>query len=435
MGSHVKWAIAPMISCLLVANLAGAQENQAQSADAALSQRLRVIEEQMAEIQQAREDEELQNLRQAAETSAATAGGEAEVLEERTYITASRSLQALNPEISLSGDFLAQFIMSDELRGYASANDRSSMPLRALDLHIQSTLDPFSFTKMALGYIPGEGVDIEELYITWAGIIPRSTLTVGRFRQSFGVLNRWHEHDLDQTGYPMVIEEILGGGLTGNGVSLGWLMPPLLAHTNHLTIEIADGDNEELFAGEAFSVPTVMAHLKNFYDLSDDTYLELGFSGLYGFNNRRGFEDPAAPGTLLSEDDWRPTWVVGADLTLNWSPLRQARYRSFLWRSEGMWASKEIDSGTEQGWGLYSYIQYQMSAAWFTGLRADLVRPIGDDGDPLLWQLVAYLTFWQSEFVYLRLEAQHGELADLGHDTRILFQINWAAGPHKHEKY
>jgi hypothetical protein len=57
---------------------------------------------------------------------------------------------------------------------------------------------------------------------------------------------------------------------------------------------------------------------------------------------------------------------------------------------------------------------------------------------------VPYITFWQSEFVYLRLEYQHGERIPYvafdetparRTDNRVLFQIDFAAGPHKHEKY
>ena len=66
----------------------------------------------------------------------------------------------LNPEISVSGDFLAQFIVQDDF--YAGADDRTSMPIRAVDLHVQSSLDPFSFTKMAIGFDPNEGASLEE---------------------------------------------------------------------------------------------------------------------------------------------------------------------------------------------------------------------------------------------------------------------------------
>ncbi|MBW1808234.1 MAG: hypothetical protein JRJ87_08570 [Deltaproteobacteria bacterium] len=400
-----------------------------------LLERLKALESQLRQIQQAREDEELEKLRQSASTEAASAPDKTVISKDRTYITASRSLQALNPEISVSGDFLAQLVLNEDFTGYAGANDRSGLPLRALDLHVQSTLDPFSFTKIALGFMPYEGVSLEELYITWTGVIPRCTLTVGHFRQQFGVVNRWHEHDLDQTGYPLALDELLGeGGLSQSGLSLSWLMPALWAHTNELTIQVTDGLNEHLFAGEYFSVPTVLVHLKNYYDLSENTYLELGLTGMFGFNNQRGYPDPDIDDLLL-DDDYRTTYVAGADLTLFWSPLKQARYRSLTWRSEGLWVRKETETDTRHGWGIYSYLQYQLGASWFVGLRADLVEPLNNGNKTLLWQAVPYVTFWQSEFVYLRLEVRHGEVFEGGHDTRVLFQVNWAAGPHKHEKY
>ena len=33
---------------------------------------------------------------------------------------------------------------------------------------------------------------------------------MGKFRQNFGILNRWHEHDLDQTSYPLALTQTLG---------------------------------------------------------------------------------------------------------------------------------------------------------------------------------------------------------------------------------
>jgi hypothetical protein len=51
-----------------------------------------------------------------------------------------------------------------------------------------------------------------------------------------------------------------------------------------------------------------------------------------------------------------------------------------------------------------------------------------------------YLTWWQSEFVRLRLQYQHVSrdfLASWGNDDddKVWFQITFAAGPHKHESY
>jgi hypothetical protein len=45
------------------------------------------------------------------------------------------------------------------------------------------------------------------------------------------------------------------------------------------------------------------------------------------------------------------------------------------------------------------------------------------------------LTFWQSEFVYLRLQwTRHRDLLGATSD-RFGFQAVWAMGPHKHELF
>jgi hypothetical protein len=402
-----------------------------------LSKQVESLQEQLAEIHAKREEEELTKLRQSAETEAVAAPDASESLEERSYITASRSLQMLNPEISVSGDFLAKAILNQDM--LAVAGDRSGFQIRALDMHIQSSLDPFSHTKIALGFTPPNGFLLEELFMTWTGLIPQVSFTVGHFRQQFGVVNRWHQHDLEQTDYPMVISELLGVdeyntiGLGQTGLSLTWHMPSLWADANELTLQVTNGSNPHLYAGDFFSIPAVLVHLKNYYDLSENTYLELGFSGQLGWNNRRGFLGPNNTSKLKNED-WRPTFVGGADLTVHWQPLKQARYNSITWRFEFMWVSKETETVRLNGWGAYSYLQYQLGASAFVGLRGDLVAPLSL-WDELCWKVVPYLTYWQSEFVYLRLEAQHGEIPGMGHDTRFVLQLNWAAGPHKHEKY
>jgi hypothetical protein len=397
-----------------------------------LKSRIEELERQVKALQSKQEEDELRRLRQEAETAAVAP--EAEVPKERTFTEGSRSLQMLNPELTLSGDFMATVIAREGL--YASEHDRSGLFIRALGLHFQSTLDPFSITKAALHIEPDSGIHLEEAYITWMGLLPRVAVTVGRFRQLFGVVNRWHEHDLDQAGYPLALTAILGeDGLVQTGLSAKWLMPSLVAHANELTVEITDGSNQTLFAGEHFSVPAFLVHLKNYYDLNESTYLELGLTGMYGWNNRRGVPDSDAGDGRLVDEERRSTWLGGVDLTLFWQPLQRAKYRSFTWRSEALWAVREEPALTKGRWGVYSYLQYQPSERWFVGLRGDVVTPIARREREIVWQVTPYVTFWQSEFVYLRLEARHGDGFDHGRDTRFLLQVDWAAGPHKHEKY
>ena len=436
---------------------------------AGLEKRLKDLEQKVEDLSAAKEEDELAKLVEDAEAEAKAPEEEA-APEEREFLWGALALQKLNPEMSFSADFIAAFVLDDygDPKFYASDEDRSGMFVREVGLQFQHVLDPYSMFKAAINFAPPpyDSFDVEEVYMTWFGIVPSLSLTLGRFRQNFGILNRWHEHDLDQTGYPMAMDQVLGeDGLNQTGLVLKWFMPPVIADANELTLEVANGENEALFAGEFFSVPTALLHLKNYYDATEATYVEFGLTGMWGMNNRRGFvfEDPEEK-AVLAEEPWRHTIAAGADLTVHWSPPQQAKYRSFTWRSEGYFVYKQTPEtsylekegvelypvgtydvdGNRISWGAYSYVDYQVATQWFIGVRGDIALPTIRTQEEFAWDVVPYVTFWQSEFVYLRLEYQHRH--DLPHympdgalgiktDDRVMLQVDFAAGPHKHEKY
>ena len=76
---------------------------------------------------------------------------------------------------------------------------------------------------------------------------------------------------------------------------------------------------------------------------------------------------------------------------------------------------------------------WRLSRRWIVGGRADYV----ESPDPAVtaheWELHSTLTFWQSEFVYLRAEFTHRrDIAGLDSERLALHAV-WAMGPHKHE--
>jgi len=430
----------------------GGDEEDEASADQVeeLLQRVDALQAELEALQDQVAEDEIERLVERAE-AAANAPPEESRPEDRVFLSGAEAMQVSNPEISVAGDFLAALVIDDDLR--SGQPEGTGLPLRAMSIDVRSVLDPYSKTRAAVAILPDpeEPIALEELYISWYGLVPSLSLTVGRFRHQFGVLNRWHEHDLDQTDFPLAMRSVLGDeGLAGDGVSLQWFMPRLWAHANELRIDVVDGSNPHLFSGERFAVPAVLGRLKNYWDLSESTYLELGLSGAFGFNNPIAREETTAEAEargmdpedddyvpLMIDDGWAKTVVAGADLTLYWSPLMRARYRSLTWRSEVYYAQKEDPATAEwdRAWGVYSYLQGQAGAAWFVGVRGDLARPMESAAAPVVWGVTPYVTFWQSEFVFLRLEYNfvHGVAASPEH--RIAFQVSWAAGPHKHEKY
>ena len=213
-------------------------------------------------------------------------------------------------------------------------------------------------------------------------------------------------------------------------------MPRLWAHTNHLLLQLTNGQSERLFAGKYFSIPSLLVRVKSYYDLSESTYLELGLSGMLGWNNRRGVRDEERG--ALENEPWRETWLWGADWTLLWEPLRQARYRNLVLRGELYGVRKQLPGDAVlQTLGLYHYVQTRVAQRWELGARFDWAMPFAiDNSGRHSFGLQPYLTWWQSPWVRARLLYAWTTSDDLAQDDhRMLLQLTFAAGPHKHERY
>ena len=385
-----------------------------------LQERIRILEEKMAE-------NELQQLLHDAETVVQEAD---KITETKVFSSGQQSMQALNPEISLASDIYGMYVAN---RNGFTETDRSGAHLRVAELQIEGILDPFSRAKVIFEFSP-EGVGFAEGYLTWTNIFTDLSLTVGKFRQQFGVVNRWHEHGLDQFDFPLALTTILGDeGLNQTGLSFDWLMPPILADAHSLILQLTNAENDHLFAGEFFSFPAALLRFTSYFDLSAATYLELGFSAMTGKNNFRGYDEQ---GELILEPDQR-TNLAGLDLSLLWEPAKSARYRSFLWRSEFYYAKKEIPGSMIKAAGAYTYGEYKFDASWQAGLRLDYTQPFEPDNkSKYLYQVVPYLNWWQSPWVKMRLQFNYLDgNNDFVPDRILRLQFIWAVGPHKHDRY
>jgi len=350
----------------------------------------------------------------------------------KSFQGGQRSLQALNPEISVVGDIFGRYIHSADGRD-AIGSERSGAFLRMLGLHLQSNLDPFAFTKMAVGLTP-KGAAVGEAYVTWTSVAPGLSVTVGKFRQQLGVVNRWHKPGLDQFDFPLMLTVPFGpGGLNQSGVAAHLVLPPVWSHGMELEVQVTNGSNPRVFAGDFFSVPAGLARLTHYWDLSPSTYLELGVTGMFGVNNPRH----VATDERVESEPWRHTIMGGADLTLNWEPLNRSRYHYFTWRTEYLYIQKQLDTDETLRWmGAYSSLEFKVSRSWVIGARGDLVQPFAVSDAPMWnWQAVPYVSWWQSPWVRLRLEYDLYLPEDAGMDHRVFLQFTFAAGPHKHERY
>ena len=416
----------------------------------ALKQRIEELSEQTGAPVEAEAEDELAALRALAE-SAAGEKKEKKAPEETVYKFGGLSLQQLNPEISVSGDFVAHYRHQPETR------ERTDAEIRGVELNFQSYLDPFSRLK-ATTHISDDGIDVEEAYFTRFNIFENANLDLGRFRQPFGVVNRWHEDALDQVQYPLALQRIFGEeGLNQTGASVEWTLPQWGQAYQGLALQVTNTENDRLFGEDALGNPSLLFHYKNYRDLSRDVYLEFGLSGLFGWNDEWPVQLNATP-PLETVHDSMGTRVFGADLSFLWEPADRALYRNIEWRSEIFWLNRDIlapdnsGSDTLNAWGLYSYIQSKVARNMEVGMRYDYYEPDGKSyaataGAPLTplaytaddafrWQLCPYLTWWQSEWVKFRLEYDYADGRGMEKPEHVvLFQAIFAAGPHKHERY
>ncbi len=394
---------------------------------------------------QQKKEEDLERLRRAAAEAEKKEVAE-ERPEERTFKSGNLGLQKLNPEISVTGDMLGVY-QSDEGLGPAWNTE-----FRGLGIHFEAYLDPYSRFKAALPF-SAEGAELEEAYFTRYGLVGSANITLGKFRQQFGIVNRWHKHALDWFDFPLALRSIFGpGGLNGTGLSLEANgSTGRVVHS--LTVEVTDGNNPSLFGQNSKNRPSVLAYYDAYQDLSPSTYLEFGLTGLVGWND--------AWHTDVGEEivtDTRTAAVYGVDLNLLWEPTGRMRYQNVEWRTEAYFADKGIvapdGSGTDElrPWGLYSLVQAKVSRTIELGIRYDYFHPevkpyasleilpmapaavtTGGEGRHLggVW-----LTWWQSPFVKFRGGYTYETSgADDSAVHSATFQMVFAAGPHKHERY
>ncbi len=290
--------------------------------------------------------------------------------------------------------------------------------------------------------------------MTRFGVFEGGNLTFGKFRQQFGVVNRWHKHALDQFDFPLALRQIFGeGGLNQTGVSLDWVLPRLGKSSQDLTLQLTNGQNPRLFSGNTLGTPSFLVHYKNYRDISKDTYFEIGLSGLVGWRDEWDVDTGEG---MVTENDSLPTFVYGMDLNLLWEPTERMRYRNLVWRTELYILNREIlapdGSGkdTIDAWGAYSYVQSKLNRTLDLGLRFDYYEPdtkgyVGlapwliphaFSDSVTQWQVVPYLTWQQSPWVRWRIEYNHLEPGDIFEPEDIIYlQLIFAAGPHKHDRY
>ena len=441
---------------------AAAQEAPREEATDSLRQELEVLRAQLDSLRavverlqaQGREAEaaeaegELEQLRAAAREAAGQPDTTAARPEEQEFVGRQRSLQALNPEISVNADVFGHVDTDDP--------DADNFVPREFEFSFQAALDPFSRAKIFVSHHVGgaeieafegeEGHDhgheegggglaVEEGYVEWVNLPAGFSLKVGKFFQQFGQLNRWHAHALPFQSRSLPHIAFLGEeSLAQAGASVTWLLPMEGGGAYDATLEVTRSSNESLFGESAR--PSVLGHVNGFWQLSPATDLDLGLSWING-----SYED---------EEHFFDRNLFGAEMAFTWRPPERARYRGFVFRGgamllDGLVEDEEheeegaeeehAEAGSGNALGLWSLAELRLSQQWLVGARFDWTENPADP-EETAWLVSPTLTWWQSEWVRLRLEYDLlGRSALDENEGRLWLQVTFAMGPHKHETY
>ena len=262
------------------------------------------------------------------------------------------AVASANPRISVIGDFRGLY------RSYGDHNFDAI--LNEAEFSFQSVVDPYARADFyySVSEDPATGEftsEIEEAYLTTLSLPAHLQLKAGRFKQQIGRINPVHPHALPFIDMPDAYVNFLGEeGLKGDGVSLSWLLP------NHkffqeLTFEATNVAENPSFQRSKKNNYLYLAHLKNFWDLSDNETLELGLTAMTGEN--------------LME---KTTNMGAVDLTYKWKPVQFNTYKSLTFQNEFYYSHAKLDDeSTVNALGFYSMLDVQVSKRYFLVGRFD----------------------------------------------------------------
>jgi hypothetical protein len=421
-----------LASCLLVSHFLLAQDqtaavpgtSSAQSTDQKikdLEERVIALEGQLRMLQSKQQPvEPVTNAAAAAPTTQAAAAEQAQVTTASTqqpvYGGATGQAKALNPDISLIGDFLGAV-------GHNTARPVPTMEMHETELGLQAIIDPYARADAFISF-GEEGVNLEEGYLTFTSLPGGIVARAGKMRAAFGKVNTLHNHVLPWTDRPLVTENLVGGedGIDDAGISVvrGFQGPKGIYLEG--TGQLFRGDSADVFKSIHREDVSTVAHLRGYKDITESTNLDIGGSYSRGHNDA---------GLLLAPEFQNDfvTNLFGVDATLRWKPLRRSIYHSFVARSELIWSDRQQLPSAQHAFGMYASGDYQLGRRWFVGARYDRSgrsrdANLTDTGGSLV------LTYWPSEFAQLRAQYRRTDYVEQKNVNELRLQLQFAMGAH-----
>lgn len=329
---------------------------------------------------------------------------------------APRSTLSTNPDLSAIGDFRSSYINSGKRK--------IDLYLNQLEFQVSSVVDPYARADFMFSYgkdfNTGElATDLEIATLTSTSLPYQLQLTLGKFKPAFGKINILHPHAFSFIDFPKMTENYFSPeGMFMEGASVSWLVPNPYDFFQELSLEVGRVASNASFVRGENSQLSYVGHLKNFFDLTLNSTLELGFSGANG-PNQSGFS----------------TSMGGVDLTYKWKPVQYNVLQSFAWQSELLFSNMRLDDATIAGThGIYSLAEYQFGQRWFVGVRYDYSQYPDDAGRRDVAGTLLF-RFQPTEFQILALEYQYTDRNYDRSTNGVILRIIFGIGTHAAHQY
>lgn len=334
------------------------------------------------------------------------------------YGGSSAAAKALNPDISVIGDFIGA-AGGNTPPPLATLQPFPSFQMHESEIGMQAIIDPYARGDFFFSF-GEEGVDLEEGYITFTALPAGFVAKAGKMRSAFGKVNMMHNHVLPWVDRPLVTTNLVGGedGINDAGFSLERIIPAPKGLFLEATGQVFRGDSDDVFQHVQRSDVSTVEHLRAYRDITESTNLDLGVSYARGHNNGT----IAVPGDFITQ-------LYGIDATVRWKPLRRSIYHSFVGRSEFIWSQRQQLPSEQRAFGFYASGDYQFARRWFAGGRFDYsdrsqFANLTDKG------AAATLTYWPSEFSQVRGEYRFTHYAENRDSNELLMQLIFSLGAH-----
>ena len=340
-------------------------------------------------------------------------------------LTVIRSLSfsqtTVNPDISVLGDLLL-----------INNSESTSLSTSGLEIAVQGYVNPFARADVYLHKHEGESVvELEEAFLTIERGLPLHLgLRTGKFRPSFGKINRDHSHTYYYILPSRPAQSLLGSEMWSSTGIEASILAPLPWYSNfslsymQAGIHDRDDDSKKSVNKEA-EIPSAAAlRFSNFFEINSITHLETGVNHYF----------------TVSE---KSEVISGVDLKFKWRP---DKYRSFTIQGELMQKSgeeihtekkyhdehKSGDDDIHETIVAYGWLNMQFNKVWDGGLIVDYSNDLDEAEYKSVGLFVGFSPVEESSVFRIRL---HQEYHDKKPAFSIVGQIIWSLGPHKPHRF